>query len=89
MDLAQATDVVNAANALSLHNREACKATSTSGCYFCIRVFPSADISEFTDAAHDTALCPNCGMDAVLPGVTDPSLLSAAHLKWFVACPPL
>ncbi len=35
------------------------------GCFFCFRTFQIADVTAWTDA-NQTALCPRCGVDAVL-----------------------
>ena len=54
-----------------------------AGCFFCLSIFAPAEITEWIDEppggdgrAHpppgDTALCPRCGMDAVLPSAAIP-----------------
>jgi hypothetical protein len=48
---------------------------------FLRRVFDSKDVTEFTD--NGSAICPNCGTDALLPGVTDLSVLESASERWF------
>lgn len=35
------------------------------GCFFCFRTFPPSAIKAWIDA-NQTALCPHCGIDAVL-----------------------
>jgi hypothetical protein len=40
------------------------------GCFCCLQTFAAADVIDWIDDG-DTPLCPFCGMDAVLPGVTD------------------
>lgn len=40
----------------------------TCGCFFCLKVFSSAQILTWIDEAAGTALCPYCGNDTVLWG---------------------
>lgn len=74
---------VEQACSMSRHNKQAVRDENECGCYFCIRSFPSSAVVEFADRNADTALCPNCGIDSVLPGVTDKAILSTAHERWF------
>ena len=75
--------LVEQACSMSRHNKQAVRDENECGCYFCIRSFPSSAVVEFADRNADTALCPNCGIDSVLPGVTDKAILSTAHERWF------
>lgn len=52
------------------------------GCYFCCEVFDGKEVTEWTDE-NQTAVCPRCGVDSVLPGVTDTGVLLATHERWF------
>lgn len=67
---------------LSNHNMSEIKEDTECGCYFCLRTCKGSDIYEFTDN-HSTALCPNCGIDALLPNVTDEDLLAEGLERWF------
>ena len=40
-------------------------ASQTCGCFFCFRQFPASDIKKWIDG-NQTALCPRCGIDAIL-----------------------
>lgn len=55
-----------------------------AGCYFCLSVFAPRTVVEFVDD-RDTAVCPHCGIDSVLPGVDDRYLLAQGHVHWFTA----
>ena len=57
--------------------------SEAAGCFHCLSVFAPADIAEWIDeppagdgrahaAPGDTALCPRCGIDAVLPSAALP-----------------
>lgn len=40
------------------------------GCFHCLHVFEAGEVIDWTDDG-DTPLCPECGVAAVLEGVTD------------------
>lgn len=65
----------------SFRNRAAVE-TSECGCYFCTRTFHGSAVAEWTDGG-ETALCPFCGIDAVLPEVTEMTALAAGLERWF------
>lgn len=66
----------------SFNNRSALAQSRVAGCYSCLSTFRPEQVLRW--AFDDTtALCPRCGMDAVLPGVDDPSELAAAHERWY------
>lgn len=64
----------------SIRNRAEVLASAMCGCFACLKTFPSADIGEWWDLGHTrldgtesaspkigmTAVCPYCGLDAVL-----------------------
>jgi hypothetical protein len=54
-----------AAHKHSSHHRAEILAGLLCGCFFCLQTFPPTEIQEWTDD-DQTALCPRCGIDAVL-----------------------
>lgn len=56
---------LNAAKAQASRHRAAITASTRCACFFCFRTFPSSSIKAWIDAST-TALCPGCGIDAVL-----------------------
>ncbi len=79
----------------STGHRAAIERSTICGCFHCQERFHPAEISSWVDspavgrgAAGQTALCPRCGVDAVLPernrvypmGV---ALLRFMHRRWF------
>jgi hypothetical protein len=48
------------------------------GCYYCLATFPSGDIHEWRDDSQ-TAVCPRCGIDSVLPDEIDVATRQALH----------
>jgi len=54
----------------SIFNSEAIRQAKTCGCYSCGKIFTSDEVKNFIyefTSPHKTALCPYCGIDAVLP----------------------
>ncbi|MGE0225354.1 MAG: hypothetical protein AB7F35_09440 [Acetobacteraceae bacterium] len=58
------------------------------GCCACLHVFPAMEVIDWIDDG-ETPLCPTCGMDTVLPGITDPGELWELHRRRFGSAPPL
>ena len=52
------------------HNRRELLASSRCGCYCCLRIFCTSEIINWCDGGAtgegETALCPYCGVDAVI-----------------------
>jgi hypothetical protein len=54
-----------AAKVHASRHRIALDASTRCACFFCFRSFPRTEIKAWIDA-ETTALCPRCGLDAVL-----------------------
>lgn len=82
----------------STNNRTTIEASSVCGCFYCMHIFPPADIVAWTgldlsrfgdpDAPNaDTALCPRCGSESVIGGASGYAInvpfLSHMHEAWF------
>lgn len=69
----------------SKHRAEV-EASERCGCFFCFRTFAPASIKAWIDA-NQTALCPACGMDAVLGNAAaqriDDAFLRGMHRHYF------
>jgi hypothetical protein len=67
------------------HRVELQRSTSC-GCFFCFRLFGFDDITKWIDA-NQTALCPRCGIDAVLGSssghIINDAFLRRMHMHWF------
>jgi ssDNA-binding Zn-finger/Zn-ribbon topoisomerase 1 len=60
--------------------------TGQAGCFYCLRIFPVKEIEDWTDDKQ-TAICPKCGIDSVVP-VTEnvtPEFLKRMQQFWFDA----
>ena len=80
----------------SSHHRELLAHSDRAGCFYCGAIFNPTEIMDWVDeqqvetgSTEDgvTALCPRCGIDAVLPAAApialDEDVLSAMHRHWF------
>ena len=78
------------ANLADLHkksrrNRSSLSKSMVCGCFYCFNEFPFEQIIEWVDD-DKTALCPYCGIDAVLGFSAQPAdqeLLRKMHHRWF------
>lgn len=81
--LADGADL-RAADARSFRNRGDVSVGGRCGCFHCLAVF---DASEITEWVRDTtALCPRCGIDAVLSehaAPIDAGFLRRMRQRWF------
>lgn len=55
----------SAAHQRSIYHRAEVLASEVCGCFYCLKTYPPSEIAEWTDDG-DTALCPKCGIDAVI-----------------------
>ncbi|TMQ13000.1 MAG: cytoplasmic protein [Deltaproteobacteria bacterium] len=62
------------------------EASIRCGCFFCFRTFPPMSIKAWIDAKQ-TALCPGCGVDAVIGSASsyriDEAFLRRMHGQFF------
>lgn len=49
----------------SIYNSEFCRIANKCGCFYCLSIFPSSEVTEFWDS-QKTAVCPKCGIDSLL-----------------------
>ncbi len=72
---------------LAIHNKKSLEKVSECACYYCYKVYSPSEIQEWVDVGNDTAICPHCGIDAVLPvneeGEKDLAFLTKLHEYWF------
>ncbi|AQY51444.1 hypothetical protein PWEIH_14676 [Listeria weihenstephanensis FSL R9-0317] len=56
------------------------------GCFHCLQIFDPREITMWLDA-EDTAICPFCSIDAVLPELDELPIsvdfLTELHQEWF------
>lgn len=52
------------------------------GCFHCLQVYEATEVIDWIDDG-ETPLCPRCGVDAVMIGVTDLMELLTMHRKRF------
>lgn len=77
-------DVNKAHNLCSNHKGDILK-SDKCGCFYCFNIFLPDDITEWVDG-NNTALCPKCGIDAVLPSSKieiNVAFLKEMGVHWF------
>jgi wobble nucleotide-excising tRNase len=78
----------------SIHHRSLLEQSDRCGCFYCEKIYSPSEVEEWIDEQDDsdpdsgvTALCPYCGIDAVLPSAAGidltPALLTAMHRHYF------
>lgn len=78
-------NVLIQAHKRSMHNRPLLSGQVRCGCFHCQQVYAADEITDWTDDGQ-TALCPRCGVDAVLSARADPltaDFLARMHDRWF------
>lgn len=72
---------------VAMHNKSELEKVNECACYHCLRIFNPKEIIEYTDRNSDTAVCPHCDVDAILPVYSDDDkdleTLSKIHKYWF------
>ncbi|MBL7940690.1 MAG: hypothetical protein JNL43_15115 [Flavobacteriales bacterium] len=79
------------AHRFSSHHRAQVLASDSCGCFHCKRIFTSREVSEWVDPDESglgqTALCPYCGIDAVIYRISgypfDKEFLTRMNRHWF------
>ena len=73
-------------NEPALHKSEIC------GCFHCLKIFDPYEIEDWIQDQELTALCPYCGIDAVIADVSGYPItrefLAAMEKYWFDDLPP-
>jgi len=70
----------------SFKNKEKLKVSAQCGCFYCLKIFSPEFIKQYVDD-NQTALCPHCGIDSILPESSQYSLaidfLEKMRNHWF------
>jgi NAD-dependent SIR2 family protein deacetylase len=77
--------MLKAIHAHVMNNRELLGTGGECGCFYCLRTFDAKEVKRWIDNGQ-TALCPYCGIDAVLSSKVDPidgAFLQRMHRYWF------
>lgn len=70
------------------NNRQYLDHTEKCGCFYCLKIFSPSDITFWLDEfGGQTAICPYCSIDSVLPDMKSVAIsnefLTAMHEYWF------
>ena len=76
------------AHAHCTRNRDTLGRSESAGCFCCLHVYPPAEIKDWVQRDQDeTAICPRCGVDAVIGSASGldltPEFLQAMEAHWF------
>ena len=70
------------------NNRNELAQSEYAGCFYCCELFSPSLIDEWTGSKGTTAVCPKCGIDAIIGDasafpITDKAFLTAMNKAWF------
>jgi hypothetical protein len=63
-----------------IRNRQHIACSAECSCFYCFERYPSGLVTEYTDNG-ETAICPMCGIDAVIPDILYDDILISLHSK--------
>ena len=73
-------------HAYASHNKKMIEKSNKCYCFYCKRVFENGEVETYL-AEEETALCPKCGIDSVIPDSIDEkideAIISEMHDYWF------
>ena len=71
-------------HALNFQHRQQLAHVGRAGCFYCLQFFDAVEVTEWIDAGQ-TALCPRCRIDAVLPATEEVTAETLQEMKkhWF------
>ena len=71
----------------SIGNRQQLQQDQNCGCFYCLKTFQSSEITQWYGDQDDTAVCPYCGIDAVIGESSGMAItrefLKEMRLYWF------
>lgn len=69
----------------SRNNKNAIQESNWVGCYYCLNnhIKPEDIVNWCGGKKENTAICPHCHVDSILPNSPTKAQLEAAHEKWF------
>jgi hypothetical protein len=70
---------------LSFGNKKDIEKATHASCFSCLCVFETSEIEEYVPEKDglSSALCPSCGIDAVVPGIIEHEILVEWQNKMF------
>ncbi len=78
--------IVREAHSFSSKHRDIVEQSGACACFHCFEAFSPSEIQDWIDDGQ-TALCPKCGVDSVLPSAAgyplDYDFLMEIHEHWF------
>ena len=75
-------NIIEEATRIAWKNRSKIKEDTVCSCYYCLSKYDGGEISEYLDN-EQTAVCPKCGIDSVIPEDVDEEILMDVNEKYF------
>ena len=75
--------ILNYLHSISSLHRPVLERETDACCFYCQGSFEVSEITLWTDQGQ-TALCPLCGIDSVLPGTLEPALIEEMYEYYFL-----
>ncbi len=87
-DFSNIPEPYRSAHRACFSNRAAVEKSAMCGCFYCLSVYPASEIASWIDDdGGDTAECPKCGIDSVIPDASgvpiDANFLKNMKRWWF------
>ena len=73
-------DELQSAHDRSFRNKPNIVASALCGCFYCRKTCAPSDVREWVRVEEDTALCPHCGIDALIGDASGLPVTDAAFL---------
>lgn len=69
-------------HSLAKNNKGLIQFFGEGNCFHCLKTCSSSEINEWTDS-ENTAICPHCGIDSILPGEWSQKMIKILKDKYF------
>lgn len=80
-------EILKNAHKFCTNHREVLSRDTICGCFHCLRIYSPSEITKWLRDETGTALCPHCGVDAVLGESSGypitKEFLTEMHAAWF------
>ncbi len=83
------SDYLIEAHKSSTSNKKVLQSSETCCCFYCLHVYAPSEVIAWIDEDGETALCPKCGVDAVIGSasglpISESHFVEDMHKKYFL-----
>lgn len=75
-------NIIEEATSMAWKNKSKIKEGMICSCYYCLSKYDGSEIAEYVDN-EQTAVCPKCSIDSVIPEDVDEEILMEINKRWF------